>query len=161
MAKKLNLVILSFSSLCFIIQGLTINPEDLDKYYKCYTYAKCFSDGPSADQIEKCFSTLKPEELKSAYQLTKNNFFHYKSDDISGAVREFCHHDDATRRYAYNQTINGILAYHKKVCGDSDKAETCSRSEKGIECLFNLLKQLRQQGKCCVDGSVQNMAFNV
>ncbi|XP_055943586.1 uncharacterized protein LOC129974847 [Argiope bruennichi] len=148
MAIKFSFAILSFLSVFLISQGLKFNPEDLHNYYKCWINAVCFTDGPDAGKLLNCFNKLTPEELQSCFQLIKNNYFNYKSDDIFGAIKELCHFDDAKRQYAYNKTVDGIIETSKKVCGDSDKTDDCSRDDDFLTCLYDNMNQLKQMGKC-------------
>ncbi|KAF8777107.1 hypothetical protein HNY73_014028 [Argiope bruennichi] len=127
---------------------MTVNPNEYDKYKKCWAYATCSSDGPESEEMENCFKKLKPEEVKSAYQFVNNNYFNYKSDDIPGAIKEFCSYDDATKREASNKTLNGMLDFEKKICENSDMAGECSRCKEYFDCFFSHLNQYHQQKKC-------------
>ncbi|KAF8777118.1 uncharacterized protein LOC129974906 [Argiope bruennichi] len=160
MKNKLSVAILCFLSLFAIIQGLIIKPEDLDDYYECWTYAKCFSDGPPAENMENCVKIMKPEEYEATYKYVADNYYDYKSDDIGGGVREYCNLDDSTRRDAYNKSLNGMIAYQKKVCAEPDKAGACDRITKSIDCLFLYLGQLKQQDQCKTSGSIGKLPFN-
>ncbi|XP_055940245.1 uncharacterized protein LOC129969622 [Argiope bruennichi] len=150
MENKSSIAILCFLGLFVIAQGLTFKYEDLEQYYKCWTYSNCVSD-EAAQKIEDCLKILKPDELKSTFQYVEDNYYKYKNDDLPDAVKEYCNdYDDETKHDAYDKTLNGVLTYEKKLCGE-DKAGECSRLGQTIGCVFSYLDVLKQEGKCKTD----------
>ncbi|XP_055930478.1 uncharacterized protein LOC129960832 isoform X1 [Argiope bruennichi] len=114
MKSKLSIVILGFFGLFVIVQSLTLDPDNLKKYYKCWTFAQCYSDGPAADKFEKCITdSMTQDDVDDAYQFIKDNYSHYKSDNFDAAVKEYCNEDDDTRHEMYNKQIDGFVDYEK------------------------------------------------
>ncbi|XP_055944270.1 uncharacterized protein LOC129975252 [Argiope bruennichi] len=156
MVGKLSIVILLFLSFVFIVQG-NRNPEDLSKYYNCWINNQCLSDEEEAQKLRNCFMNLKPEELKTSYMHVKENYSHYKSDNVFDAINEFCHLDDTKRQKAYQKSAQGMIDILKMVCSDSDKASECSRVKDVFHCLFVNMNQQIQEGKCTKDVNAKGM----
>ncbi|XP_055940574.1 uncharacterized protein LOC129971114 [Argiope bruennichi] len=158
MKSKLSIVILGFFGLFVIIQSLTLDPDNLKKYYKCWTFAQCYSDGPAADKFEKCITdSMTQDDVDDAYQFIKDNYSHYKSDNFDDAVKEYCNEDDDTRHEMYNKQIDGFVDYEKKTCEDPSTSGRCARVAETLQCVFSLLDQLKQKGKCKLRGKVKNV----
>ncbi|GBN88217.1 hypothetical protein AVEN_248105-1 [Araneus ventricosus] len=63
MQNKVIPSILCFFSLLVVIQGQITPPDNLQQYYKCWTFAECVSDGPAHDKFENCVSTVSYKSL--------------------------------------------------------------------------------------------------
>ncbi|GBL76454.1 hypothetical protein AVEN_53216-1 [Araneus ventricosus] len=125
----------------------------------CILDSTAFGNGPPAQKVENCIQNiLKPEEIKSVFQFVEDNYYKYKSDNIPGAVKEYCNDDDDTRHDAYDKTLNGVLAYEKKVCADGDKAGECSRVGQTIVRVA-LFKNSVNKEKQCVHKMVNYCIF--
>ncbi|GBN45939.1 hypothetical protein AVEN_260851-1 [Araneus ventricosus] len=94
MESKLIAAFLCFLGLFAIVQALPWGPEDVKKYWKCFNYANCLSDGTARQKLMKCIDNLKPEEVKSVYESIED-FYKWKSNNLHDALKEYCEINDA------------------------------------------------------------------
>ncbi|GBN32521.1 hypothetical protein AVEN_81731-1 [Araneus ventricosus] len=147
MESKLSIAVLCFLGLFVNVQGLSLESENLEKYEKCWHYAICLSDETVSQKRKECCNILRPEETKSAYQSIKDHY-KYRSENFNDSVEEYCKIDDAEKPNVYTKTLSGIMAYQKIVCAGGSKKGECTRITEKLGCIYGLLDQLKQQGKC-------------
>ncbi|GBM09495.1 hypothetical protein AVEN_141409-1 [Araneus ventricosus] len=68
MLNKVVPSILCIFSLLVIIRGQIPEPDNLDQYFKCWTFAECISEGSALDGIEHCINMLS-QQVKSSIVL--------------------------------------------------------------------------------------------
>ncbi|XP_055931739.1 uncharacterized protein LOC129962055 [Argiope bruennichi] len=157
MKGKLSCAVLYFFGLYVMIQGMTLDLQNIQEYYKCWIYAQCFSDGPAAKQFGNCITNnLTPKDLNDTYQSAIKTYGNYNSDTFDGAVKEMCNQNDEKRRETYKNEMNGFFSYKKKICNDPDAQGLCSRLSGFVQCASSLLNRLKQNDQCKVDGPIQN-----
>ncbi|GBM99532.1 hypothetical protein AVEN_250603-1 [Araneus ventricosus] len=144
MESKLSIAVLCFLGLFVSVQGLSLEPENLVKYEKCWNYANCLSDEKVPQKLKECCNILRPEEFKAIYQSIKDNY-RYRSKHFYGAIEEYCKMDDAEKPNAYAKTLSGAMAYQKSVCAYGSKNGACTRITDKLGCLLGLLDQVKQQ----------------
>ncbi|KAF8793246.1 hypothetical protein HNY73_004753 [Argiope bruennichi] len=137
-------------TLLVIIQGLSIDHATFEKYYKCYNYATCETDGPDHQRQHNCiFQNATLQDLQDIFEYVEDNgYFEYKSETEPKAVKEYCTYEGHKKKKAFCQTLKGILAFKNSICGMSNKQEQCTRVSNALGCLFPILDDYHSQGKC-------------
>ncbi|GBM88872.1 hypothetical protein AVEN_134135-1 [Araneus ventricosus] len=95
-----SLMLMCALSMFAIVQGQMFDRNNMQNYYKCWTYMNCISDGPMARRMETCLYLLKPvmKNTRIAQGFEFVNDIHYppvtnicpiiKILDNTSAVRE-------------------------------------------------------------------------
>ncbi|KAF8763230.1 uncharacterized protein LOC129971668 [Argiope bruennichi] len=145
-----------FGILCLvvIIESKVAEPEDPDKYYKCFTYAECVSDGSAHKNILQCFKEQPLEKLYPIFHYVNQTLpmpFKYQTNDIFQAIKEYCNENGENRVKAFELTFNGIFMYQDMACDSSNMPKQCQSVEKILNCFFNLLDKLMGSNKCTLN----------
>ncbi|GBM73761.1 hypothetical protein AVEN_556-1 [Araneus ventricosus] len=111
MESQLRIAVLFFTGLFVSVQGLSLAPENLEKYEKCWNYANCLSNGKDHRKMNECIQILRPDELKSLYQ-TIRDFHKYKSENSYDVLKECCELDDAKKLSSQADPVHKSFRKH-------------------------------------------------
>ncbi|XP_055931787.1 uncharacterized protein LOC129962091 [Argiope bruennichi] len=149
MKGKVSSVILCIFGFCVIAQGATYDLRNVQKYYKCWVYAQCYSDGPAGREFEKCLNNnFTPELLKETYTTVVKPAGNYYSDAYNGEVGEMCSEYEPDRVETYKREMNAFTSHVQNVCKDPNNKETCSRLSGFADCVGALEDRLRENDQC-------------
>ncbi|GBL76453.1 hypothetical protein AVEN_53215-1 [Araneus ventricosus] len=150
MRSIFSAVILCF--LCFLVSGQyhLPEPENVDKYYDCWTYVNCVLGEPGFRKFEDCVSVLPKEEFEASVKYVNDNFFKYQTKTVPQMFEEYCTYKGDKRKEVFTKTWGGGLYFRKHICNMPDKQDECARLYQSFGCIFHYLDQLNEQNKCTI-----------
>ncbi|XP_055940097.1 uncharacterized protein LOC129969516 [Argiope bruennichi] len=125
-------------------------PEDVAKYYDCWTYVNCVLGEPGFKKFENCISVLPEKEFEDSIKYVNRNFFKYKSQTVEQMFEEYCTYKEEKRKKVFVKTWGGGLYFRKHICSMPDKQDECARLHQSFGCIFHYLDELSEQNKCTI-----------
>ncbi|KAF8763232.1 uncharacterized protein LOC129971708 [Argiope bruennichi] len=148
MWSKIIPSVLGIFCLVVLIQSKVPEPDNLEDYYDCWTYAECVSTGAPYQSILGCFNSLTFTEIQPIFHYVNESFYEYHTKSIPVAIKEYCALNGDEQVNAYDKTLKGIFSYQDMACDSPQMKHECKSSEKLLTCFFSLLNKLKKQDMC-------------
>ncbi|CAL1287382.1 unnamed protein product [Larinioides sclopetarius] len=91
--------------------------------------------------------TAKAIDFQIYFKYLKKNFYSFKSDNLSGAIKEFCSYNDSKEQDVFDKTVNADFSFQKKTSAEGEDSKE-SGLKQATNCTYKLLKKLNSEGKC-------------
>ncbi|XP_055941605.1 uncharacterized protein LOC129971658 [Argiope bruennichi] len=151
MWSKVIPIVFGILCLVVVIESKVTEPENPDKYYKCFTYAECVSDGSANQKILQCFKDVPMKNLYPIFTYVNSTLpmaYKYHTKDVMEAIKEYCNESGDNRVKAFELTFDGLFMYQDMACDSSNMTTQCQYTEQLLNCFFNLLDKLMGSNKC-------------
>ncbi|GBL82004.1 hypothetical protein AVEN_50580-1 [Araneus ventricosus] len=135
----MNFVFLCAVAFFAVVHSQEPSSDELKNYSSCYEYVLC-KDPSSLKEFNSCLSSLNPEDFQTYFNSLKKNFVPFKSDNLSGAINEFCSYNDSKEKRVFDKTVNADYTFQKKSGADGEESIE-SGLEQATNCVYKILKK--------------------